>query len=161
MTIVFFCHIILSEKNMDDNSLYVKSSNGVCLKLDRLKPGYIFENEKDLSEKIRNQTLSPNSKDVIEFIEEYKKIAKAFWLKTGDSISKENYEKIVLSFKNVINAAHQTCNVFSSKNYNKYSDFVKCYVKMSEEVSNAKALYDSNRIQKGLREGKFSKEQTK
>ena len=32
---------------------------------------------------------------------------------------------------------------------------------MSEEVSNAKALYDSNRIQKELREGKFSKEQTK
>lgn len=146
---------------MDDNSLYVKSSNGVCLKLDLINPSYIFENEKELIRKIKNKTLSPNSKEVIEFIEEYKKIAKAFWLKAEDSISKENYEKIVLSFKNVINAAHQTCNVFSSKNYNKYSDFVKCYVKMSEEVSNARASYDASRIQKGLREGKFSKEQTK
>lgn len=146
---------------MDDNSLYVKSSNGVCLKLDRLKPGYIFENEKDLSEKIRNQTLSPNSDEVLKYIEEYKKIAKAYWLKTGNLISKEDYEKIVVSFKNVINTAHQTCNVFSSKNYNKYSDFVKSYVKMSEEVSTARASYDASKIQKGLREGKFSKEQTK
>lgn len=147
---------------MDEKtSLFVKSSNGVCLKLDLINPSYIFENEKELIRKIKNKTLSPNSDEVLKYIEEYKKIAKAYWLKTGNLISKEDYEKIVVSFKNVINTAHQTCNVFSSKNYNKYSKFVKSYVKMSEEVSTARALCDKNKIQKGLREGKFSKEQTK
>lgn len=142
-------------------SSFVISSNGVCLKLELPNPSYIFEHEKELKEKIRNKTLSPNSNEVLKFIDEYKKVAKAFWLKTGSLISKEVYEKSVASFNSVINTAQQSCNVFSSKNYEKYNQFVRHYIKMSEEVSSAKATCDKNRILKGLREGKFSNEQVK